>query len=163
MKFPKIGAAVMAGVLLTGATATVSFAQPAPAAGPQKEMRQRMSPEERTAKRAEHLRATLQLRADQEPALRAFLDSGRKPDADRGKFREQRQAMAQMTTPQRLDQMKARMTERQARFDQRAAATKRFYAQLSPTQQKAFDALQSQRGGRHGPGFGGGPRGMHRG
>lgn len=163
MKFSKIGAAVIAGVLLTGATASVSFAQPAPAAGPQKEMRQRMSPEERTAKRAEHLRATLQLRADQEPALRAFLDSGGKPDADRGKFREQRQAMAQMTTPQRLDQMKARMTERQARFDQRAAATKRFYAQLSPSQQKAFDALQ-QRGGRHGHGQGfGGPRGMSRG
>ena len=60
-----------------------------------------------------------------------------------------------------LDAQRARMTERLARFDQRAAATKKFYAQLSPTQQKAFDTLAPRgpgkgMGGRHG---GHGPQG----
>ena len=104
------------------------------------------------ARRAEHLRAALQLRPDQEPALKAFLDAS-KPAARPA--RGDRAAMAQMSTPQRLDAQRARMTERLARFDQRAAATKKFYAQLSPSQQKAFDAM-APRGGMKG----GGHRGM---
>ena len=72
-------------------------------------------------------------------------------------MRGQRHEMAQMTTPERLDRMGERMKARQARFEQHAAATKRFYAQLSPSQQKAFDAM-GPRGGMKG-----GHRGGHRG
>ena len=50
------------------------------------------------------------------------------------------------------------MAQHQARFEQHAAATKRFYAQLSPTQQKAFDAM-GPRGGKGMRGHGGGQRG----
>jgi hypothetical protein len=67
--------------------------------------------------------------------------------------RGEREAAGALTTPQRLDRMQARMAERQARVAQHADAVKRFYAQLSPSQQRAFDALHQGRGGhgmRHG-------------
>jgi hypothetical protein len=53
-----------------------------------------------------------------------------------------------LTTPDRLDRQRARLMERLAEFDRRAAATRTFYAQLSPSQKKAFDALP-QPGGKH--------------
>ena len=37
--------------------------------------------------------------------------------------------------------------ERLAAFDQRAAASRTFYAQLTPSQKKAFDALPQEGGG----------------
>ena len=164
MTFKKLAPVALGGVLLTGLMASASVAQqppPAAAAGQPRDGRgewRRPDPEAMAARRAEHLRAALQLRPDQEPALKAFLDAS-KPAARPA--RGDRAAMAQMSTPQRLDAQRARMTERLARFDQRAAATKKFYAQLSPSQQKAFDTL-APRGpgkgmdGRHG---GHGPQG----
>jgi phytoene/squalene synthetase len=71
---------------------------------------------------------------------------------------------ARLSTPERLDRMAARMAERAARFRAHADAVRRFYAQLSPTQQKAFDAMPMMGHGMHGHGMGGhgmmhGPRG----
>ncbi|WP_312161284.1 Spy/CpxP family protein refolding chaperone [Phenylobacterium sp.] len=158
MTFNKFAPLALGGVLLTGLMTTAAAAQqPPPAAAPGQPRGEwrRPDPEAMAARRAEHLRAALQLRPDQEPALKAFLDAGRpaQPPA-----RADREAIAKLPTPQRLDAQRARMTERLARFDQRAAATKRFYAQLNPAQQKAFDAL-APRG--HGKGMGkGGHRGM---
>ena len=160
MTFTKLAPVALGGVLLTSLMASASLAQqppPAAAPGQPREARgewRRPDPEAMAARRADHLRAALQLRPDQEPALKAFLAASQPAPGDRA-------AMAAMTTPQRLDAQRARMTERLARFDQRAAATKKFYAQLSPTQQKAFDTL-APRGpgkgmdGRHG---GHGPQG----
>ena len=160
MTFTKLAPVALSGVLLTSLMAGASLAQqPPPAAAPGQpgdgrgEWR-RPDPQAMAARRADHLRAALQLRPDQEPALNAFLaasqPAARPTPGDRG-------AMAGMTTPQRLDAQRARMTERLARFDQRAAATKKFYAQLSPAQQKAFDTLAP-----HGPGKGmGGRHGGH--
>lgn len=52
---------------------------------------------------------------------------------------------AALTTPQRLDRMVQHMTEadrrREAEVQSHADAVKRFYAALTPGQQKAFDAL----------------------
>lgn len=52
---------------------------------------------------------------------------------------------ASLTTPQRLDRMVQHMTERdrqrEAEVQAHADAVKRFYAALTPGQQKAFDAL----------------------
>ena len=148
MKFTQFAPLALGGVLLTGVMASASMAQqpPPPAkqgGGPEG---RRPDPAAMAARRAEHLRAALQLRPDQEPALKAFLDASKR---DERPDRMNREQLAAMTTPQRLDAARARMTERLARFDQRAAATKRFYAQLTPTQQKAFDAQQ------HGMGMGG--------
>ncbi|MFN3512680.1 MAG: Spy/CpxP family protein refolding chaperone [Phenylobacterium sp.] len=164
MTIRTLGAAVLAGALLAGGAATaVSAQQPARPAPAEREARPQLTPEQRLERRAEHLRAALQLRSDQEPALRAYLQAAKPQRMDRDAMRQQRQAWANMTTPQRLDRQKAMMTERMARFDARAAATKRFYAQLDPQQQKAFDAMAGERRGKrgHGGGWGGGPMGRH--
>ncbi len=164
--------ALMLGSLMLPLTfATASLAQDHPASpsgepgGPQQGHRHAWAdPAARAAMMAKHLereaarlRDALQLRPDQENALHAFLDS-MKPPAD---------AMARMhgrhgdgdhrdgdeehlTTPQRLDRMLAKMDQHRARLVAHADAVKRFYAQLSPSQQKAFDTLGPM--GLHGMG-----------
>lgn len=170
MKLTRLAPLALGGVLLAGGFAGASLAQQPPLAvmaqgaaqagqpaGPREG--RRMDPEAMAAKHAERLRAVLQLRPEQEPALKAYL-AARKPAGMAGR-RGGREQSAAMTTPQRLDAQRARLTERVARFDQRAAATKTFYAQLSPSQQKAFDALGS-RGGKGGHrGMGGRGHGGH--
>lgn len=131
-------ALLICGAVAAAAPATLSFAQQPPAAA--REARPSMTPEQMVERRAERLRATLQLRPDQEPALRAYLDALRPVAAPPRPTPAQPGQMA--TTPQRLDAMRARIAERQARFNRMAAATLRFYGQLSPAQQKAFDAAR---------------------
>lgn len=87
---------------------------------------------------ASHLRDILQLRADQEPALQAFVTASAPPE--KPPEMPDPEAIAKMTTPERLDWMSARMAEHQAMFQKRADAVKKFYAQLSPAQKKAFEA-----------------------
>lgn len=147
----KIGSAAL-GLILAAGLHVAAQAQPAAGPGPRQgaERMQRLDTEAMAARRAEHLRAALQLRPDQEAALRTFVDAAKRPArADRV-----RPTPGQgLTTPQRLDRQQAMMRERMARFEQRAEATKRFYAALSPAQQKAFDAMKpgdGKRGGRHG-------------
>jgi hypothetical protein len=60
-----------------------------------------------------------------------------------------------MTTPQRIDAMQKRHAEMSARMQARGEATKAFYAQLNPEQQKVFDTETARRFGHGGPG----PRG----
>ncbi|RAK57433.1 Spy/CpxP family protein refolding chaperone [Phenylobacterium deserti] len=147
-----------------GGTAMAQAPQPGPAPRGEAGDWRRPDPAQMAERRAQRLRDTLQLRADQEPALRAFVADST-PQRQRGRMRQDRGEMRNLTTPQRLDRMQARMVERQQRFAQHAAAVKRFYAQLSPAQQKAFDAQHQSRGKQHrGPGLrGGGPRGGHMG
>ncbi|MBP7651107.1 MAG: Spy/CpxP family protein refolding chaperone [Phenylobacterium sp.] len=152
---------LLSGAILTLGLGGAAIAQPAPAAmqeaGPhhQRGDRPHRDPAEMAALRAQHLRAALQLTANQEPALNAFVQSMAPPADWRDKMREHRAERATLTTPQRLDRMKARMADRQVQFTRRADATMQFYAQLSPSQKKAFDALRPM-GGR---GKGGGHRG----
>lgn len=126
--------------------AGASFAQPAPApaSGPQQQrmmMRQHMDPAQMAERHAQRMRDALQLRPDQEPALKALIAAMQPPAGGMAAMRGQRQAMAKLTTPERLDRMQAMMAQHEARFRQRADAIKRFYAQLTPAQQKAFDAM----------------------
>jgi len=51
--------------------------------------------------------------------------------------------------------MAARMAEGQAKFQQMAAATKTFYAALTPDQRRAFDAMPMMGPGGHHEGMGG--------
>lgn len=138
------------------ASAGLAAAQPAPP--DRAPAMERPDPAAMSARRAERLRDVLQLRPDQEGALRAFVDQMGPRGDMRRRFDEDRQEMQRLTTPQRLERMRTRMAERQARFDQRAQATLRFYSQLSPAQQRAFDAMAPM-GGRRGGGFHGGRRG----
>jgi Spy/CpxP family protein refolding chaperone len=142
--------------------AGASFAQaPQPGGpGPQAEGRHgpRLDPAQRAERHAQRLRDALQLRPDQEPALRALIAAMQPPPGERK--REDHDAMQRLPTPQRLDRMEARMSERAARFRQHAEAVKRFYAQLTPAQQKAFDALPMMGMGHGGRGHGGWGHGM---
>lgn len=104
------------------------------------------------AAHADHMRILLQLRPDQEPAFKAFLEATR-PETHRferklDKDGKPPEPLRMMTTPERLDQQARRMAERQAAFQKRAAATRAFYGQLSASQQKVFDTLHARHGGR---------------
>ena len=133
----RFAAAGIAGAIALAA-AGAGFAQaPVPAGAPSAAMggmkMKRPDPEAQ----AQRLRDVLQLTQAQEPALKAFLEA-MKP-AERPKSADAR--AAGLATPERLDRQRARMVERLAAFDRRAAATRSFYAQLTPSQKKAFDAL----------------------
>src|SRR5436190_15320252 len=93
-------------------TAGASFAQqPGPPPGPRGE-HMRPDPAQMAERRAQHLRDTLQLRPEQEPALRAFVDASR-PSGDRmGRRGGDRQELQALSTPERLDRARARMIER---------------------------------------------------
>lgn len=99
---------------------------------------------ERQAKRAAHLtglKEKLKLGAGQEAAWNAFAAAAqpgpRHPGMDRKAMHEE---FAKLSTPERLDRMQALSEMRRARMAERIAATKAFYAQLSPEQQRVFDA-----------------------
>jgi len=125
--------------------ASVALADPPsqpPTAGAQahNEGRMQQHSEERMQRLAGLVHDALTLRPDQEANWRTFLAS-MEPS---GGMMMQRGDEAQghsMTTPQMLDQMAARMNREQAEFSRHAAAVRHFYAVLSPTQQRTFDAL----------------------
>ena len=101
--------------------------------------------------REEHLRTLLQLRPNQEGALKAYLEAvGKGGDHDHF-VRFDRRTDAR-TTAERLAEMEARMAEQQAGIRKRIDATKAFYAQLDEKQKKVFDAMPMLMFA--GPGFG---------
>lgn len=141
-------------------TGFAAGAQPAPAGpgpgtgmpGHAAMMQDRMAHmQQRIAARDTALKQILQITPAQEGAWDAWV-------AARHTQRPQRPApgeFAQLTTPQRLDRMRELRAERNAAMDRRADATKTFYAALTPSQQKAFDALAARQwqhamGARHG-------------
>jgi Spy/CpxP family protein refolding chaperone len=153
MRFSPSGLAFMAAAALTLSTAAVAAAQdtlppPGPGDGPGGPMMMMRHHRLDPAARAQHLRDVLQLRADQDGALKAYVEAvgprdwsrdGRKKDLVEGPPKA-------LTTPERLD----RETEHLARAKARIDATRAFYAALSPSQKKAFDALGPMADG-HGP------------
>ena len=152
--------------------AAPSFAQPAPGAGPVAEQAQRpraMTPEqrqqfmkERMGQRLEAFKQKLQLTPAQEPAWNGFVQS-MQPNAEPRHARLDWQGMDKLTTPERIDRMRAMGAQRMAEMDRRGDAVKDFYAQLTQAQQKTFDAegarMYGQRGGRWADQQG---HGMHR-
>lgn len=109
--------------------------------------------EQMHAKHLADLKAKLKITASQEAAWKTFTDA-MKPPADMGK-RPDRAELDKLSTPERLDKMQALHKERMAVMDtameKRNAATKAFYAALSPEQQKTFDAEHAKMGS-HGDG-----------
>ena len=99
------------------------------------------------------LKAKLKITADQEGAWTNFTNA-MKPAPDAMKRRmEMRAEMDKLTTPERIDKMRAMRAERDAAMDKRADAIKTFYAVLTPYQKGVFDAHAAHgpgRGGRHG-------------
>ncbi len=107
----------------------------------------------RIAQRLAALKVRLGLAPQQEGAWETFA-AAMQPTHDalsrRAAMRADRNDT--LTTPERIDRMRARRSERDAAMDQRFDATKAFYAQLSAEQQKTFDenAQRDRRMGRHG-------------
>jgi hypothetical protein len=152
MNLASIRLALLAGLALPLGFASASLAQDAPpppappgAAGPHHDHRwgdrHDVDPAARRARMAEHLSAVLQLQPTQQAALAAFLDSMKPPGDMEDRMEHGRGELDQLSTPERLDKMLAHFDEMRAQLVARAAAAKQFYAQLSPSQQKAFDAL----------------------
>ena len=109
-------------------------------------------------KRHAALKAQLKLTAAQESAWTAFMVAHQPPA---GMMKDKQTALAdlaKLSTPERIDKMKElrsqHMGEMTAAMDKRGAATKAFYAVLTPEQQKTFDAAsmmgQGPGKGRHG-------------
>lgn len=131
---------------------------PAPAMQGQRPMMQHHleRQQQRAAQRQARLKQILQITPAQEGAWTTWIASRQ---SGRSFQRGQRAEFAQLTTPERIDRMRALRAARVAEADRRGEATKAFYAALTPSQQKAFDALQAERGFRRG----GGHHGHHRG
>lgn len=158
MRLQSRGLALTAAAVLTLSTAAIAVAQDGPPppgmppmaddgpGGPGGPMMRhhRLDPEAR----AQHLRDALQLRPDQDGALKAYLAAT--DHRDWGKDRLKRDAADGppkiLTTPERLDLETEHLARAKARID----ATRAFYAALSPSQKKAFDVLGPM-GGDHGP------------
>lgn len=99
----------------------------------------RVDSERHFVSRTDHLRDLLQIRPEQEPALKAYVEAT-KGDHPRDHLVRVDRA-SDKSTLERLDEMESRMAEQQAAMKARIAATRAFYSQLDARQKKAFDAM----------------------
>lgn len=157
---------------LAGATAAIAQSAPSPAPATATEQaahpshdgararHRAMTPEQRQQmrqQRAQAFKQKLALTAQQEPAWAAFQQAMQPGQQHARLDGGQGQDWKQLSTPERLDRMRALQTQRAAEFDRRAEATKVFYASLQPEQQKTFDAEGARMFSR----FGHGMHGQH--
>lgn len=123
---------------------------------PARAERMRAQRQERMAKRLGELKAQLRITAAQEGAWTTWT-SALQPNRA-GFQRPDRAEFARMTTPERIDRMKAQRAARNAEMDKRLDATKVFYASLASEQKAVFDAVGTRylqgkgRGGHRGHG-----------
>lgn len=103
--------------------------------------------QQKHAERQAQLKAKLAITPAQEGAWTSFTQA-MQPRSDFARL--DRQAMQKLTTPERIDRMRALRAQRDAAMDARADAIKTFYAQLQPEQQKTFDRMSEHMGERMG-------------
>jgi protein CpxP len=152
---------VLAGLLC--ASAGLGLAQPGPAAGPggpgpRAEGMGRYDPAKMQARmdqRLAALKTKLQVTAAQEAAWAAFTTAVKPTHSTAmANMAATHAELDKLPTPERLDRMRVLHTQRVAEMsllmDQRAEATKTFYAVLTPVQKKVFDEQFSRATGRHG-------------
>ena len=89
-------------------------------------------------KRQKELHDQLALTSTQEPAWNNFVEKTKPTEMHK---KEDWLEISKLTTPERLDHVLARTKEHEEQVEQRVHATKEFYGQLTPTQQKTFDTL----------------------
>lgn len=135
-----VAAALGSASLSLWAQSAPPAASPAPAA---QSMHGQMMPgmKARHEQHLQELKTKLQLSAQQEPAWTAFASAMAMP-AQRP-ARPDWNEVAKLSTPERIDRMKAlrqqRQTEMNALMDRRGEASKAFYASLNSEQKKVFD------------------------
>lgn len=123
---------------VTSAPATTEAARPAPErrAHAERHAEHRKHNAQHHAQRVAAFKAKLQLTPAQESAWNTYtqaLEPGQRT------ARLERHGMEQLTTPERIDRMRAMRAQHAAEADRRGEATKAFYATLTPEQQKTFD------------------------
>jgi len=89
-------------------------------------------------KRMDRLKTLLQITPAQEAAWKAYTA---RVEPTPPKAPAANEDWSKLTTPQRLEKMQALHDARHAEMNKRIEATKSFYAQLTPAQQKSFDTL----------------------
>ncbi|APW41107.1 Spy/CpxP family protein refolding chaperone [Rhodoferax saidenbachensis] len=158
---PVFKSLVLAGLMASaGFAAYAQTAPAAPAGTPPARMqdggRHRMDPakmEQMMAKRSAELKAKLKITTAQEGAWTAFT-TAMKPPARDMQPRPDRAELAKLTTPERIDKMRAlraqHTNDMNAAMDKRDEATKTFYASLNAEQKKVFDDEHARMGERHG-------------
>jgi periplasmic protein CpxP/Spy len=103
-------------------------------------------------KRQAQVHDKLKLNTNQEAAWNAYIAKIKPADVPK---RPDRAEIDKLPTPERMDRMLGFMKEGEKRMADRAAATKEFYAVLTPEQRKIFDEEFSSGMGRgrhrHGP------------
>ncbi|MBV9995960.1 MAG: Spy/CpxP family protein refolding chaperone [Caulobacteraceae bacterium] len=146
-------ALVTGGALCLAIAAAAAIAEPAAPPAPSASASQAPDrtawpdPAQMRAEKARRLSDILQLRPDQQGALNAFMETATPPDeAERHRMGMGRWDDEGLTAPRRADRMIAHLDEMRTRLAARAQALKTFYAQLTPSQQRAFDAVLSARG-----------------
>ncbi len=169
-RIPSLLSAGLLAALAFGASAQTAPApdaagaqRPTPAAQAQPQQQQsaqRHDPAQRMERMRQHraqrlaaLKQKLGLSAAQEASWNTFTNALQPPAAPRMDRAAARAEFERMTTPQRLERMQARQSERAERFARRAEATRAFYATLTPEQQKTFDAQTLPAGGHGEHGF----------
>jgi protein CpxP len=101
---------------------------------------------ERQAKHQVELHTKLKLTEAQEPAWKTFT-AATAPGAIPAM--PDRQSMAKMTAPERMEKMLDLSKQRQAKMESHLAALKTFYAALTPDQQKIVDASHARMHGKN--------------
>lgn len=155
---------LLAGMLASVGLAAVAQTPPPPPAshgqgGPGFHHRDPAKMQERAAKRLAELKTALRITSAQEGAWQKFAAAMTPQPKQRPPF--DRDAFAKLTTPERIDRLQQLRAERNAKMDQRAAATKTFYTSLNTDQKKTFDDASLKflhRGGKHHHGGHGGPQ-----
>lgn len=107
---------------------------------PMRRMPDRAQMQKRMAQHQAQLKQKLELSAAQEPAWNTFIATMQPGERPARLERLGREEMQKLTTPERIERMRAQRTQRQAEADKRTNAVLAFYAELNPAQQKTFDA-----------------------
>jgi hypothetical protein len=100
---------------------------------------------EHMEKRINELHDKLKLSASQEPAWKTYIAAMQPQQRPQ---RPDRAEWAKLSAPERMEKALGRMKDREAQMADRLAATKTFYATLTPEQQKVFN--DNSRMGPHG-------------
>lgn len=164
---------LVAGLVGSLGLAAVAQTPPAPAAPQQQQQmrgdhgrmdgaraeRFRARMQERRAQKLAELKTQLRIAPAQESAWNTWTGAMQPPAAG-SRQRTDRSELLALTTPQRIDRMRALRAQHIAEMDQRGDATKAFYGALTQEQQRVFDAV-GMRGDRGGKGRDGGGHRHH--
>lgn len=114
---------------------------------------------QRLEERLTRLQKELKLTPAQEADWKTFSDKARQARAERREARPDFAALKQLPAPERLEKMIEWGKARLAGLEEMLAATKTFYATLTPEQRKTFDDLTPF--GEQGPKWGHGGKRRH--